>query len=162
MFGMGWSEIILIGVIALIVIGPNDFPKMFRKMGEFTGKARVMAREFSRAMEAAADESGVKDVQKTLRAATNPAGFGVDKIREAATTALKPGGETEKLSKDRAEAKAKFDEKATELAEKRRAKEANATEAPKAEADVAPDPDASPKASPDPAPEPAPKDETPQ
>ena len=41
MFGMGWSEIILIGVIALIVIGPNDFPKMFRKMGEFTGKARV-------------------------------------------------------------------------------------------------------------------------
>jgi sec-independent protein translocase protein TatB len=76
MFGMGWSEIILIGIVALIVVGPRDLPKMFRAMGQFTGKARGMAREFSRAMEAAADESGVKDISKTIKAAANPTALG--------------------------------------------------------------------------------------
>ena len=84
MFGMGWSEMVLIGIVALIVVGPKDLPGMFRTLGQFTGKARGMAREFSKAMEAAADESGVKDISKTIKAASNPTAFGTDKLREAA------------------------------------------------------------------------------
>ena len=55
MFDVGWSELLVIGIVALIVVGPRDLPGMFRALGRFTAKARGMAREFQRAMEAAAD-----------------------------------------------------------------------------------------------------------
>ncbi|WP_322893496.1 MULTISPECIES: Sec-independent protein translocase protein TatB [unclassified Yoonia] len=90
MFGLGASEMVLIGIVALIVIGPKDLPGMFRTLGQFTGKARGMAREFSRAMEAAADESGIKDVSNTIRAASDPKKFGTDALKNA-TGFSKPG-----------------------------------------------------------------------
>jgi sec-independent protein translocase protein TatB len=67
MFDLGWTELLIIGVVALIVVGPKDLPKMFRTLGQFMGKARGMAREFQRAMDSAADESGVKDIARDLR-----------------------------------------------------------------------------------------------
>lgn len=84
MFDLGMSELLVIGVVALIVIGPKDLPVMFRTMGRFTAKARNMAREFSRAMEAAADETGVKDVAADLRKATDPKSMGIDALKDAA------------------------------------------------------------------------------
>ncbi|MFN3293635.1 MAG: Sec-independent protein translocase protein TatB [Gemmobacter sp.] len=85
MFDLGMSELLVIGIVALIVIGPKDLPVMFRTMGRFTAKARNMAREFSRAMEAAADESGVKDVAKDLRKVTDPKSMGLDALKDAAS-----------------------------------------------------------------------------
>ena len=67
MFDLGWSEMLLIGVVALIVVGPKELPGLFRQIGVFMGKARGMAREFSRAMEAAADESGVREIDRQIR-----------------------------------------------------------------------------------------------
>lgn len=84
MFDLGMSELLVIGVVALIVIGPKDLPQLFRSLGKFTAKMRAMAREFSRAMEAAADEAGVKDVAKDLKDATSAKSLGIDKVREAA------------------------------------------------------------------------------
>jgi sec-independent protein translocase protein TatB len=66
MFDLGWLEILIIGITALIVVGPKDLPMMFRTLGRFVGKAKGMAREFSQSMEDAADESGVRDATKTL------------------------------------------------------------------------------------------------
>lgn len=83
MIDIGWSELLVIGVVALIVVGPKDLPIMFRRMGEFTGKARAMAREFTRAMDKAADEAGVKDVQKDLKNIANPKQMGLDAIKDA-------------------------------------------------------------------------------
>lgn len=66
MFDIGWLELLIIGIVALIVVGPKDLPGMFRTAGRFMGKARGMAREFQRSMEAAADESGLKEASEGL------------------------------------------------------------------------------------------------
>ncbi|AGI67762.1 putative sec-independent protein translocase protein TatB [Octadecabacter antarcticus 307] len=98
---LSWMEMLVVGIVALIVIGPKDLPGMFRQVGQFVGKAKGMAREFSSAMNAAADESGINEINKTIKAAANPKKFGVDKIREASQGAvkstIKAGGETEAL-----------------------------------------------------------------
>lgn len=83
MFDIGWTELMVIGIVALIVIGPKDLPEMFRTLGRFTAKAKGMAREFSRAMESAADEAGVKDVAKDLRNVTSAKSMGLDALKEA-------------------------------------------------------------------------------
>jgi sec-independent protein translocase protein TatB len=85
MFGdIGWAELMVIGVVALIVIGPQDLPHMFQQLGRFTAKLRAMGREFSRAMETAAKETGVRDVANDLKNIASPKAMGLDKVKEAA------------------------------------------------------------------------------
>ncbi|MGL4280836.1 MAG: Sec-independent protein translocase protein TatB [Albidovulum sp.] len=79
-----WSEMLLVGIVALIVIGPKDLPGMFRELGRVTAKIRAMGREFSRAMDQAAKESGVKDVTDGLKAVSNPAATGLNAVKSAA------------------------------------------------------------------------------
>jgi sec-independent protein translocase protein TatB len=81
MLDLGWTELLVIGIVALIVVGPKDLPKMFRTLGQFTAKARAMAREFQRAMDDAADSTGVKDVARDLRKATDLKGAGMDELK---------------------------------------------------------------------------------
>lgn len=71
MFDIGWLELLVIGMVALIVVGPKDLPGMFRTVGQFVGKARGMAREFQRSMEAAADESGFKEAADGMKDAAD-------------------------------------------------------------------------------------------
>lgn len=84
MFDIGMSELLLIGIVALIVVGPKDLPHLFHTLGRFTAKARSLGREFNRAMNEAARESGIDDVAKGLNAAANPKKFGLDKLNQAA------------------------------------------------------------------------------
>lgn len=84
MLDIGWSELLIIGVIALIVVGPKDLPVMFKTLGRFTARARGMAREFQRAMDQAADDSGIKDVAKDLKSSTTEATAGLDALKGAA------------------------------------------------------------------------------
>ena len=103
-----WSELLVVGIVALIIIGPKDLPGMFRELGRFTAKIRAMGREFSRAMEQAANETGVGDVAKDLKAVTDPKSMGLNAVKDAVdkfekwdpiknaakpTQALKPAGQ---------------------------------------------------------------------
>lgn len=143
MFDLGFGELLLVGLVALIVVGPKDLPKMFRQVGQFTGKARQMAREFSRAMNDAADDAGVNDINKTLRAAANPMKAGTDAAKSAAGF----GPATQKLSEEREAAKQKILESSARAAEARIAREKAAAEAP---ASAAPDPAPAPEQPPEP------------
>lgn len=48
MLGLGWPEILLIGAVAIIAIGPKDIPVVMRQIGRITRKARLMYNDFSR------------------------------------------------------------------------------------------------------------------
>jgi len=78
MFDIGMSEMAVVGVVALIVVGPKDLPMMFRKVGQFVGKARGMARDFQRAMDQAADESGIGEINQSIKQATSMKNLGLD------------------------------------------------------------------------------------
>lgn len=84
MFDIGWMELMVIGIVALVVVGPRDLPEMFRQLGRITAKLRQMGREFSRAMEQAANESGVADVKRDLTKVTQPVSTGMQSLKSAA------------------------------------------------------------------------------
>ena len=133
MFDIGWTELLLIGIVALIVVGPKDLPVMFHTLGRFTAKARSMAREFTRAMDDAAKESGVSDVAKDLKDMTSARKLGLDKVQEAASkfekwdpmkkTTSPRGPATTALTEERAAAAEKVREATAKRASERIAAE---------------------------------------
>lgn len=87
MLDIGWSELLLIGVVALIVVGPKDLPHLFHSLGRFTARARSMAREFTSAMEDAAKDSGIDEASKSIRdvkSLTSKKSLGLDALDRAA------------------------------------------------------------------------------
>ena len=66
MLELGLSELFLVGIVALIIVGPKDLPKMFRVVGKYVGRAKEMARDFQRSFEDAARESGFEDIKRNF------------------------------------------------------------------------------------------------
>ena len=127
MFDLGWTELLLIGIVALIVVGPKELPVLFRKAGQFVGKIKGMAREFSRAMNNAADDVGVSDISSTIRSAANPLKSSVDAVKNAATdyTSYDPETETGQLAGKRAEQAKKIKEHSEKKAQEKLDKSAD-------------------------------------
>jgi len=66
----GWSELMLIGVVALVVIGPKDLPKALRVAGHWVRKARTLSREFQSSVEQMIREAELDEVRQELKKAT--------------------------------------------------------------------------------------------
>ena len=135
MFGMGWAEMMIVGIVALIVVGPKELPVLFRKIGNFAGKAKSMGREFSRAMNQAADQAGVNDIKNTMnsatstyKAASNPVSTALKGVKDATDSFtnlnLDPDSHTGKLAAERAEKAKKIHAATARAAAERKAKEA--------------------------------------
>lgn len=67
MLDIGFMELLVIGALALIVVGPKELPGLLRTVGQVVGKARGMAREFQRTMEDAARDADLGDVADTVK-----------------------------------------------------------------------------------------------
>ena len=66
MFDIGWSELLVIAVIAIVVVGPKDLPRMMRNVGRYVGKAKSMARDFQSQFDDAVRDTEFEDVRKTI------------------------------------------------------------------------------------------------
>ena len=92
MFDIGWSELVVIGVVALIAIGPKELPGVLRMVGQWMGKARKMASEFQGQFNEAMREAEMADLKKTF-----------DDVRDAARD-LKSNNIMTSMQKDATEA----------------------------------------------------------
>ena len=88
MLDIGWSELLIIAVVAIIVIGPKDLPRVLRNLGRAVGAVRRTAGEFRAQFEDAVRESELDELQREFAdvAAMHPAGA----IKDAIETSLEP------------------------------------------------------------------------
>lgn len=71
MFDFSWSELALIAVVALVVIGPKDLPRVMRTVGSWVRRARAMAQEFQGHLEDMAREVELEAVRREVEQATS-------------------------------------------------------------------------------------------
>ena len=93
MFDIGWQELFIVGVLALIVVGPKDLPRVLRTATQAIGKARALAREFQNGVNEVVREADLDDIRKQVDAQK----WDVDKALE---TALDHDGLAEQLDID--------------------------------------------------------------
>lgn len=67
MFDIGWSELLVIGVVAVIVVGPKELPRLMRTFGHYVGKLRRMAADFQRQFEEAVRDTEIDEVRQAMQ-----------------------------------------------------------------------------------------------
>ena len=76
MFHIGWSEILVIAVVAIVVVGPKELPRMLRSFGKTMGTIRRTANDFKRqfdeALREAERDSGLEETRKSLKSIGDP------------------------------------------------------------------------------------------
>lgn len=66
MLDIGWSEMLVIAVVAIVIIGPKDLPRTLRIVGRWIGKARGMAREFQNSLDDIIRETELDEIKKQI------------------------------------------------------------------------------------------------
>lgn len=93
MFDIAWSHLAVIALVALLVIGPKDLPRVLRTVGTWVGKARAVAREFQSSLDQMVREAELDEMKRQVEAASN-----VNLERELENS-IDPGGEMERSLK---------------------------------------------------------------
>lgn len=88
MLDIGWTELLVIAVVAIIVVGPKDLPRMLRSLGQYAGKLRRTANEFRSQFDEALRDSEFDELKSSVESVgnLNP----LDDIRDAVTDSLDP------------------------------------------------------------------------
>jgi sec-independent protein translocase protein TatB len=107
MLDIGWQEIFIVGVIAIIVIGPKDLPRALRTVMKGVKKARGIAKEFQGGVDEMVREADLDDLKKELNKATD------GDIKKTLTDAIDPDGDLVK-EMDMTDVKNEFDSIAKE------------------------------------------------
>ena len=66
MFDIGWTEMMVVVLVLILVVGPKDLPKVVRTVGQWTAKARRMSREFTSSLEEIGRETEIDDLRRDL------------------------------------------------------------------------------------------------
>lgn len=66
MFDIGWSEMLVLAVVAIVVVGPKELPKLMRTVGAWVTKARRLAREFQMSLDDMAREAELHEIKKSV------------------------------------------------------------------------------------------------
>lgn len=67
MFDIGYTELLIVGIVALVVIGPKDLPRVMRTVGQWVGRARGMARHFRSGIDTMIREAELEDMERKWR-----------------------------------------------------------------------------------------------
>src|SRR6201989_904184 len=97
MFDIGWSEFVVIGVVALIVIGPKELPAVLRAIGQWTTKIRRMAGEFQSQFREAMRKPERADLKNSVDELSDAAkGITADPFDFSESTKWEPKSDTSK------------------------------------------------------------------
>jgi sec-independent protein translocase protein TatB len=66
MFDIGWSELLVIAVVAIVVVGPKELPKLMRSFGFYAGKLRRAAADFRRQFDEAMREAELEEMKQAI------------------------------------------------------------------------------------------------
>ncbi len=92
MLDIGWTEIMVIALVLIIVVGPKDLPRVLRTVGKWTAKAKSLSREFQRSIDDLAREADVADMKKELNSISG------DGIKKNLENQIDPDGEMAKAA----------------------------------------------------------------
>jgi sec-independent protein translocase protein TatB len=101
MFDIGWTELLILAVVAILIVGPKDLPRMLYTLGQTFGKVRRQADEFRRQFNESMREAGMDDVRNDMKKMSelNPAHQIKDEIESTFSDKPKPAS-TEKSASD--------------------------------------------------------------
>ena len=71
MFSFGWSEIFLISIIVIIVVGPKELPNFLRQIAKFSKSIKKLSNEFKSSLNEISEDVGLKDINKTIKDVTS-------------------------------------------------------------------------------------------